>query len=377
VAIPGILKRLKARFQDMPLSEVTTRDVEEMISDLREAPRQAQNAQNPEILALARQGLTRPEIAARLGLNYGTVQKKIRRAALNTRNADAHPDGDGYAPASVQAHISYLRAAMRYAHKKGELPVLPWFPSIKVDNARTGFFEREEFERIVTCLPDPHADVARFGYGCGWRLSEILELQWSNVNRKQGVITIQHTKNGHGRVLPLVGELAKIMERRWEARIVGELLGAARKTRGAEILALTEQGFARRQIAEKLGVSRDLIRHAQNRKRIAGVPAVDARRDLSGTLSEWVFHRAGKPIPKARFWQVWSAARNQAGLPGRLFHDLRRTAARDMIAAGCDYQTAMAVTGHRSMSMFLRYQIVDVRGIERGLRALDAHRNGP
>jgi integrase len=281
----------------------------------------------------------------------------------------------GYAPATVQAHIAYLRAAMRYAYKKGELATLPYFPSIKVDNARTGFFERDEFERVIACLPDPHSDIARFGYGCGWRLSEILALQWSQVDRVRGVIRLMSSKNGHGRVLPLVGELGKIIERRWKDRMVGELPGVARKARNAEILALTKQRFTRRQIAEKLGVTRAIVKSVRSGERIAGAPAVDARRDLSGTLSEWVFHRAGKRIPRCRYWDKWTKACNQAN-SSRLFHDLRRTAARDMIAAGCDYQTAMAVTGHRSMSMFMRYQIVDVRGIQHGLEALDAHRNG-
>jgi integrase len=298
----------------MPLSKLTTRDIEQMMSDLREAPRQAQNAQNPEILVLAGQGFTRPEIAEKLGLNYQTVQKKVWRAA---RNGDAHHELDGYTPATVKAHVAYLRAAMRYAYKKGELAVLPWFPTIKADNARTGFFEREEFERVVACLPEPHADIARFGYGCGWRLSEILGLQWSEVDRVRGVIRLTNSKNGHGRILPLVGELGKIIERAWRNRIMGN------------------------------------------------------------SLSEWVFHRAGKRIPRTRYWEKWTETCKQAGVSGRLFHDLRRTAARDMIAAGCDYQTAMAVTGHRSMSMFMRYQIVDVRGIQHGLEALEAHRKRP
>jgi integrase len=223
---------------------------------------------------------------------------------------------DGYAPATVQCHVAYLRAAMRYAHKKGELSNLPWFPTIKVENARQGFFEREEFERVASHLPQPYADIARFGYNSGWRLSEVLELHWSEVDREHGIIRLSTSKNGHGRILPMIGELTEIIDRAWRNRPFGE------------------------------------------------------------AISEWVFHRAGKRVWKQRFWEIWNAARNQAGLPGRLFHDLRRTAARDMIAAGCDYQTAMAVTGHRTMSMFLRYQIVDVRGIQQGLRALEAHRNG-
>lgn len=74
---------------------------------------------------------------------------------------------------------------------------------------------------------------------------------------------------------------------------------------------------------------------------------------------EFVFHHGGKRI--VDFRRAWATACKEAGVPGRLFHDLRRTAARNMIEAGVQQAVAMKITGHRTDSMFRRYAIVKNR----------------
>ena len=68
-----------------------------------------------------------------------------------------------------------------------------------------------------------------------------------------------------------------------------------------------------------------------------------------------VFHRNGKKIE--RFDKTWIKACRGAGYPGKIFHDLRRTAVRNMIRAGVSQSVAMEILGHRTISMFLRYNI--------------------
>ena len=86
-----------------------------------------------------------------------------------------------------------------------EITLIEKFPE---DNARQGFFEREEFERVVSFRPEDLQDFARFAYHAGWRRNEIASLTWHDV--REGTIRLrpEFSKTKDGRVLVLVGELA-------------------------------------------------------------------------------------------------------------------------------------------------------------------------
>jgi integrase len=210
----------------------------------------------------------------------------------------------------VNKFISYLRAAIRLARREGQVRTVPTaLRELRLNNARIGFFERDEVERIVAHLKDPVDDVARLGYATGWRESEILGLRWEWVDRQTAVIRLPDSKSGDGRVIPMVGEIEAVLERRWKRRVLG---------------------------------------------------------------CPWVFHRKGKPVKD--FEYAWARARTAAGLPDKLFHDFRRTAARDLIDAGFDLFTSMAITGHKTVQHLQRYKIVDVKRMAEALRGVQRHR---
>ncbi|MGH7325180.1 MAG: tyrosine-type recombinase/integrase [Candidatus Methylomirabilaceae bacterium] len=124
----------------------------------------------------------------------------------------------------------------------------------------------------------------------------------TDVDRDAGAIRLrpEESKTGRGRTVILEGDLADLIDRRWQARLY--------------------------------------------------------EKDGNVRVAALVFHRDGEPV--GDFRKAWASACEAAGVPGKLFHDLRRTAARNMVRAGVPERVAMAVTGHLTRSMFDRYNIV-------------------
>jgi integrase len=81
-----------------------------------------------------------------------------------------------------------------------------------------------------------------------------------------------------------------------------------------------------------------------------------------------VFHRQGERIQS--FGKAWHTACKEAGCEGRLFHDLRRTAVRNLIRAGVPQSIAMKISGHKDARIFDRYNIVDTRDVGEAMRKL-------
>lgn len=90
-------------------------------------------------------------------------------------------------------------------------------------------------------------------------------------------------------------------------------------------------------------------------------------------MVEFISHREGLPV--ADFHKSWNNACKKAGIPRRLFHDLRRTAVRNMTQAGVPQAVAMKISGHKTAGMFQRYNIVATDDLRTALAITEQYRS--
>jgi integrase len=134
----------------------------------------------------------------------------------------------GIAPATAKLELTHLHKAFRLAERAGKT-VCPPFPQITVQNVRTGFFERNDFEAVRS--PSPEAFRGRITFACltGWRVpSEVLRLRWQQVDFSAGIVRLEPgtTKNHEGRVFPfgVLPELTNLLRAQWEQALSLEMM---------------------------------------------------------------------------------------------------------------------------------------------------------
>jgi len=221
------------------------------------------------------------------------------------------------APATVNRELAALKRMFSLAVKGERLQRMPYIEMLTENNARRGFFERPQFEAVRAHLPAYAQPAATFAYITGWRLkSEILTLQWRQIDFRAGVVRLEPgtTKNREGRTFPMTPELRAVLE-------------------------------ARRK-------------------------ATDEIQRKIGSIIPWVFTWTKKGRRLTGFTKAWRKACLDAGVPGRIPHDFRRTAVRNLERAGVPRSTAMAMVGHRTEAIYRRYAIVDEVMLREGAEKL-------
>jgi integrase len=215
-------------------------------------------------------------------------------------------------PTTVNRELAALRRAFRIAVRKQLLPTMPVVTLLPEDNVREGFIDPPEFARLLAALrvldAADVADAAEFAYLTCLRRGNALGARWS---------WFKLTTDVSGAV---VGGSVR-------------LPGAVTKNKKPLALALTGQLLA-------LVARRWTRRHA---------------------ACPFVFHRDGRQL--GRFDAAWNAACEAVGLPRMLFHDLRRSGARNYRKAGVDEDVIQRIGGWKTASMFKRYNVVDERDL--------------
>lgn len=215
---------------------------------------------------------------------------------------------EGAANATANRELAALRRMFRLAQRARMVLRVPAFALLAENNVRTGFLTDGEFATLRAELPEHLRPLLVAGYVTGWRVGELLSRRWRHVDLAAGWIRLEpgETKNAEGRQFPVIPLLRDALEA---------------------------------QHARKLEAER-----------------------CTGRIVEALFFyyegaRAGQPVKDFR--GAWESACKRAGVPGLLFHDLRRTAARNLIRAMVSEHEAMQLTGHKTRSIFARYAIVD------------------
>ena len=145
----------------------------------------------------------------------GRRMTKITAADINAYVE--HRQKKGAAAASINRELAILKRAYTLAIRAGKLlhAHRPYIAMLAEHNVRTGFFEADQFTTVKGKLRPALQPVAEFAYLTGWRVqSEVLPLEWRNVDLKAGTVTLDPgtTKNGEGRTIYLTTALRTLLE---------------------------------------------------------------------------------------------------------------------------------------------------------------------
>lgn len=227
----------------------------------------------------------------------------MRAPEINTPRIEAYVESrliEGAENATINRELSALKRMLNLGARQTPPKVdrVPYIPMLKENNVGQGFFEHGEFIALRDALPDYLKGFVTFAYKTGWRLSEITGLTWNKADLEQGIVRLDpgETKNDEGRTVFLDDDMKGTF-----------------------------------------------IQLSENRK----------------NLLPYVFLNETRTDKVKRFDKSWKTACKNAGIGPRLFHDFRRTAVRNMVRAGIPEGVAMKVSGHKTRSVFERYNITN------------------
>jgi integrase len=249
-----------------------------------------------------RKSLERAEISTKHLMGFFGTDRVCEITTTKIKNYIEFRLDEDASNATINRKLAALKRMLNLGaqSKPPKVDRVPHIPMLKEHNVRRGFFGYREFLMLRDALPTYLQGFVTFAFKTGSRKSEIVNLEWSQVDFEIGVVRLEPgmTKNDQGRTVYLDDELMEVLKLQWNLR-----------------------------------------------KR-------------NGKLTPCVFPNESGDGRIKDFRSGWNTACRNLGVGKRLFHDLRRTAVRDMVRAGIPERVAMMISGHQTRSVFERYNIV-------------------
>jgi integrase len=218
--------------------------------------------------------------------------------------------GKFYRPASINREVEVLKRIFNLAVRDKHAESNPCFKLARLpeDNIRNRVLSADELKRLAAALPEHAVQLVTIGYLTGMLYGEIVNLTWDRVNLKQNYFTLTEKDT---------------------------------KTRKPRIVYFNN-------------TVREILKQIEK----------DRVRDTTR-----VFTYKGNPI--GRIKKALASACEKAAIRDFRFHDLRRTCVTNLRKAGVNQTVIMKVTGHKTFSMFTRYDTVDISDAQDAVRKLD------
>jgi integrase len=207
--------------------------------------------------------------------------------------------GETTKPATVNREIACMRTMFNKAIRDGKLEKNPTVgvKFLRENNERERVLSSEEWERYKAKCPSWYLPIAVTAYRTAMRKSEIINVTPSRVDVKEGFIRLraEDTKTGNGRSIPIHPELMEVLKKVLKVRPLN---------------------------------------------------------------CDCVFHRDGRPLDSNHIRWAHQMVRKKARIENFTFHDFRHTCINNWRKEGHDYFKIMAASGHKTISVFKRYNMV-------------------
>ena len=255
-----------------------------------------------------------PIVGKERAIQFGT--RHVKRYITRRQREEA-------SAATINRELNVIRRGYTLAHRSDPPLVtrMPYIARLAENNVRRDFMEYDQYLALRAELPFHWALFLVIAYNTGVRLSEVLgdnrrerlkePLRWDRIDRVAKRMYFPDTKNGEARIVPFIGDMEEWIEMAWED-------------------------------------------HVQN-----------------WPECPYVIQKHGKPVYDPR--KAWNKACLTVGIPNLWRHDMRRSAVRNFDRSGVSSKIATAISGHKTRSVYDRYNIVADRDLSDAAQKMDVY----